>query len=114
MLSVVSALCMFYFKFQRQPVTIDNLKQGLSGIHPYIRPETVIGFKTTPSPNVELAAHIASILAPVPFDFDMQDTTLFLLPLNIADASTLSLLKQKTVIWQNKDNQYQYILARTP
>jgi len=113
MLSVISALCMFYFKFQRQPAAIDKIKQGLSGISPYIRPEITIGLKITP-PDVELSTQIAYLLAPVPLYFGLMDTTLFLIPLKTTDTTTLLLLKQKMIIWQNKDDQYLYILARTP
>jgi hypothetical protein len=119
LLAVVCSCYLYTLKFS-QPGGQDKLIAGLAGVHQYLPPGTSIHFvnKVPPEPtnsreHIFFPDFVHYILAPAKIgqaSKTWKDTTLMVLPANSTDSATAALVAGATVLWQNKDERYLYLL----
>jgi hypothetical protein len=114
LVSVAAAVYFFTVKFDK-PTDEDKLKAGLLGMQPYLSPGSHIMFRSD-APDAALnMIYTNYFLAPAHFDpkaCSTCDTIFLLLQLNSKDSASLALMRGAPVLWQNKDDRFQYILIR--
>lgn len=107
-MSFITAISLFVVKFQ-QPTKIDKVRAGLKGIDRYLSNTTPLGFICAVDDG-ELPPAVNYALTPIFVDMlhePQLDTTLIVASL---DRKVLDIIGQSNVIWQNKDDDYKYIL----
>ena len=111
-LSVGVAIFFFTIKYDA-PTDADMIRTGLNGVEKYLPVGSHIVFRSDIPGMDAYPVYVSYFLAPVkmmPPDPQKNDTTLLVLPASVTDSATLALLRRSSVIWQNKDERYQYIL----
>ncbi|MES2702350.1 MAG: hypothetical protein V4649_06905 [Bacteroidota bacterium] len=89
----------------------DRLKQGIAGAKKYIGNGRVVIKSELPDGSMpSLAAYFLTPVMQVPPSPSGRDTVLLLQPLNSADSVSLAMVSSARVVWQNKDDRYQYKL----
>ena len=111
-LSVCAAIFLFTVKFDT-PTDPDKVQAGLKGISKYLPAGSHVVFRCDVPGSDLYITYVNYYLAPVrlvPPSHAGNDTTLLLLPGTVTDSATIALISRSSVIWQNKDDRYQYIL----
>lgn len=113
---VVLIGCLFaglllFYKNTRQPTDVDRLQHSVATIKRYLKPGTTLGIMTIDR-DLEVEDKLQYVLAPVPADYGLMDTTLFLLPRDSTDATIDAMLKSRIAIIDCSDSQYRYILTK--
>jgi hypothetical protein len=112
-ISVCTSVYLFHTKYQKQNTEIDNIRNGLSGMLPFVSNGSAFNF-VGGTPKVQLLLWSRYALFPIQLDRiedKKRDTALVLFP--IAD-TVASILDSKKIIWSNKDAYYQYYLICRP
>jgi hypothetical protein len=110
--AMVIAIYLFTVKFD-SPSDVDKVQIGLKGIDKYLSAgSSVVLVCNTPGEDF-IPNFVNYFLAPISLKSSAgsKDTTLFLLPLGVADANVNAQLSNSIIIWKNQDDRFQYILA---
>ena len=112
-LSVALSMYFFTVKFIAKADS-DNLDIELKGIDKFLHPgSTMVLNDFYPSPEM-YTYKVTYVLAPVKLKSppgNENDTTLYLLPLNVSDTGVIARLANSYIIWRSKGATIQFILA---
>ena len=113
-LSVCVAVFFFNVKFQL-PTDPDKIRMGLAGAEKYLPLGSHVVVKCDVPGADMYPTYISYFLTPVKLVDPApgkSDTTLLVVPVNNSDSAVLGQLGAATIMWQNKDDRYRYILIR--
>ena len=115
LLSIIVSGFMYSNKISSKTDDVDKMQQALKGAHAYITPGSNISFQNLPK-KIEL--HFWARLALTPNYLtdkaDRFDTILTVCNKDQCDSIAIELLQNKRhALWQNRDDQYCYILTTT-
>ena len=110
--AVTAATLLFQERAERAPNEIDELSSGLAGARAFITGESAITFDSYEKP-VEHLIWSRYIFFPARIERiqDVQhDTTLMVMSKNATDSSISSMVRERKLLWLNKDDKYTYLL----
>jgi hypothetical protein len=111
--SVVIATIAFRNKVNSTENEIGQFQKSVRGASAFLPPKAIISFKATEKP-VELLIWTRDALFPRRIDrieeTVQHDTTLLIIPHNSEDSLKTQILNTDRIIWQLKDERYEYYL----
>jgi hypothetical protein len=118
LLSVLAATLLHNYKINHQvqanyvEIEIELLQKGIAGIEKTIPPNTNIYYRQI-NAKVEIYVWTCYLLAPpiACFSANPCDTVLTVNTLPENDSINHSIIYNRKILWQNKDNNYHYILT---
>ena len=115
-LAITASVYLYKIKYNQHPTVLEKFTSGLKDIHKHLSPYTEIKVQCAyGDPNFN-GSKIVYILAPVISNLSgQQDTTLYVFPKDIAQDNPYYIESKKMiVIWQNHDQDIDYILEKKP
>ncbi len=113
-LSVCVAVFFFNIKF-KSPTDPEKIRKGLAGVQKYLPTGSHLVFKCDVQGGDMYPTYVAYYLTPVKLVLPTpggNDTTLLLVPINSTDSASTAMVNTSSILWQNADDRYRYILLR--